>query len=289
MLDVNVPAQLEAGNKLRQDLIDHAAEWGIQSIIWNVKIWSAHKAAQGFRSYSGSNPHKDHLHIELNRWGAENFVSPGSTGGSSPSQSAAQTSTPADVQSSPRPQARPQQSTSSGSTPQQSSSSSPSQQQSSSSSPQQQSSSSSPQQQSSSSNPLGYGSSSSGGRTQTVSTSSGGGNGGGGYREPTYYQGPSYGGQQQQRPASDSSIDMPASGIPNHVGNYILPDSFAPTPADKAGSPAWTLPGNILNGPGFADSFVDRFVHADPSTRQVEPAHIDVQQLKNPVPQTGDY
>jgi len=47
-----------------------ARRMGIQEIIWNRRIWSAGRHAEGWRDYGGTNPHTDHLHIGLNRAGA---------------------------------------------------------------------------------------------------------------------------------------------------------------------------------------------------------------------------
>ena len=47
-----------------------ARRMGVQEIIWNRRIWTANRAAEGWRAYGGVNPHTDHLHIGLNRAGA---------------------------------------------------------------------------------------------------------------------------------------------------------------------------------------------------------------------------
>lgn len=47
-----------------------ARAMGIQEIIWNHKIWTSFHHAEGFRAYTGPNPHTDHMHIGLNRAGA---------------------------------------------------------------------------------------------------------------------------------------------------------------------------------------------------------------------------
>jgi hypothetical protein len=52
-----------------------ARRMGIQEIIWNRRIWSAFKHAEGFRAYRGPNPHTDHVHIGLTRAGAERRTS----------------------------------------------------------------------------------------------------------------------------------------------------------------------------------------------------------------------
>lgn len=45
---------------------------GIQTIIWNRKIYS--RRSPSGRVYTGVNPHVDHLHIELNRAAGENLT-----------------------------------------------------------------------------------------------------------------------------------------------------------------------------------------------------------------------
>ena len=34
-------------------------------VIWNRRIWSASRAGEGWRAYSGSNPHTHHIHISI--------------------------------------------------------------------------------------------------------------------------------------------------------------------------------------------------------------------------------
>ena len=46
-------------------LLANSGELGIQCIIWSRHIWSGARPNEGFRPYSGSNPHIDHLHVEL--------------------------------------------------------------------------------------------------------------------------------------------------------------------------------------------------------------------------------
>lgn len=43
---------------------------GIQELIFNDRIWTASRHTEGFREYTGPNPHTDHIHIGLNRPGA---------------------------------------------------------------------------------------------------------------------------------------------------------------------------------------------------------------------------
>ncbi len=37
----------------------------VSYLIFNKKIWSPHKASQGDRAYTGSNPHTKHLHLSI--------------------------------------------------------------------------------------------------------------------------------------------------------------------------------------------------------------------------------
>jgi hypothetical protein len=43
---------------------------GIMYVIWNHRIWSAYRAGAGWRPYTGSSPHTDHVHISLSWAGA---------------------------------------------------------------------------------------------------------------------------------------------------------------------------------------------------------------------------
>ncbi|MDT7573047.1 MAG: hypothetical protein QOE05_3221 [Actinomycetota bacterium] len=70
-----------------------ARRLGIMYIIWNHKIWGAYNASQGWRTYTGSNPHTDHVHFSF-AWAGANKqtsywtgkvanISGGTTGGTS--------------------------------------------------------------------------------------------------------------------------------------------------------------------------------------------------------------
>jgi hypothetical protein len=48
-----------------------ARRMGVQELIWNRSIWTARRHAEGWRPYTGVNPHTDHLHIGLNWAGAK--------------------------------------------------------------------------------------------------------------------------------------------------------------------------------------------------------------------------
>ncbi len=70
-LDVMIPtdggaADNDAGDPIGNWLIEHAEEIGIQYIIWDRWTWNASRAAGSKeRMYGGTNPHVDHLHVEL--------------------------------------------------------------------------------------------------------------------------------------------------------------------------------------------------------------------------------
>ena len=68
-LDVHVNAHtragLKTGNIIRDYMIANSTRLGIQTVIWNGKVWSSDK--NGLREYTGPYPHDDHLHIEINK------------------------------------------------------------------------------------------------------------------------------------------------------------------------------------------------------------------------------
>jgi hypothetical protein len=37
----------------------------LKYVIWNRRIWSVSRAAEGWRTYSGSNPHTTHVHVSV--------------------------------------------------------------------------------------------------------------------------------------------------------------------------------------------------------------------------------
>lgn len=61
-----------AGRELVKQLLPRAAALGIQTVIYDRVIYSA-KSPKG-RRYTGSNPHYDHVHIELTRMAAEKLT-----------------------------------------------------------------------------------------------------------------------------------------------------------------------------------------------------------------------
>jgi hypothetical protein len=52
-----------------------ARRMGVLYVIWNRQIWSTSRADAGWRAYSGSSPHTDHLHMSLSWAGAEGRTS----------------------------------------------------------------------------------------------------------------------------------------------------------------------------------------------------------------------
>ncbi|MBW8826529.1 MAG: hypothetical protein JF603_09300 [Acidobacteria bacterium] len=76
---VNNPVQkAEAGNFIGRLLATDAygneaalaRRMGIMYVIWNRQIWSAYRAADGWRPYSGVSAHTDHVHISMSWAGA---------------------------------------------------------------------------------------------------------------------------------------------------------------------------------------------------------------------------
>ncbi|MEU3894771.1 VCBS repeat-containing protein, partial [Streptomyces sp. NPDC029519] len=53
----------------------NARRLGIMYLIWNDRIWSSSRAAEGWREYDGSNPHTDHIHFSLSWAGARQETS----------------------------------------------------------------------------------------------------------------------------------------------------------------------------------------------------------------------
>lgn len=103
-----------------------ARRMGVMYVIWNGSIWSASRAGEGWRRYSGPSPHTDHVHISLNWAGARGqtsfftqnlaaagvlgLVPPGATvptsdtgGTSAPATPIGGTSSPSEKTSSPAP------------------------------------------------------------------------------------------------------------------------------------------------------------------------------------------
>ena len=74
MLSVNNPAEKAAGDALTAWLTGkdahgvvggNARRLGVMYVIWNRRIWSTYRIADGWRPYTGSSPHTDHVHTQL--------------------------------------------------------------------------------------------------------------------------------------------------------------------------------------------------------------------------------
>lgn len=48
----------------------------LKYVIWNRQIWSRARAAEGWRRYSGSNPHTKHMHVSVGRGGDGDSTGP---------------------------------------------------------------------------------------------------------------------------------------------------------------------------------------------------------------------
>jgi peptidoglycan hydrolase-like protein with peptidoglycan-binding domain len=52
-----------------------ARRLGVMYVIFNRRIWSAYRASEGWRIYSGSSPHTDHIHLSFSWAGARGATS----------------------------------------------------------------------------------------------------------------------------------------------------------------------------------------------------------------------
>lgn len=72
-IDVGFPIGDPDGDVLQELLQKYSGILGIQCIIYEREIWSGAHWDEGWRYYPGTNPHVDHLHIELS-WHAANTL-----------------------------------------------------------------------------------------------------------------------------------------------------------------------------------------------------------------------
>ena len=70
MIDSTIPSEKQVGDNIRNFLINNATTLGVQRVIWTGHIWSANQ--DGWRVYNGSNPHTNHLHVEINIQASKN-------------------------------------------------------------------------------------------------------------------------------------------------------------------------------------------------------------------------
>jgi peptidoglycan hydrolase-like protein with peptidoglycan-binding domain len=71
----NNRANTAVGDPIANWLVRNAAAMGVQYIIWNRVQWNGSRSGRKDRDYGGPNPHIDHIHLELNRDGAERLTS----------------------------------------------------------------------------------------------------------------------------------------------------------------------------------------------------------------------
>ncbi|MGQ0631817.1 MAG: LysM peptidoglycan-binding domain-containing protein [Sporichthyaceae bacterium] len=73
-LDPNVYEDAVAGQRVLDFLLANnganARRFGIMYIIWNNRIWAAYRAADGWRPYTGADPHTSHMHLSFSWAGA---------------------------------------------------------------------------------------------------------------------------------------------------------------------------------------------------------------------------
>jgi hypothetical protein len=62
------------GTLLAEQLRLQSAELGVQCLIWNGRIWSGAYPDAGWRVYTGTNAHVDHIHLELTRAAATSLT-----------------------------------------------------------------------------------------------------------------------------------------------------------------------------------------------------------------------
>jgi len=75
-LDIMIPtidgrANSTIGDPIANWLIVNASAIGVQYLIWNRVRWSGGRPRLKFARYTGPNPHRDHIHVELNLDGAQ--------------------------------------------------------------------------------------------------------------------------------------------------------------------------------------------------------------------------
>jgi hypothetical protein len=78
---------LDVGNRAERRTAGHFLAWltrnngmmarrlGVMYVIYNRKIWSSYRAAEGWRAYTGASPHTDHIHVSFSWAGARGRTS----------------------------------------------------------------------------------------------------------------------------------------------------------------------------------------------------------------------
>jgi hypothetical protein len=79
MLDPNSYADQAAGQQAVDWLLANSAtnarRLGVMYLIWNRRIWSAHRDSNGWRPYNYGDPHVSHIHVSFDWAGAEKRTS----------------------------------------------------------------------------------------------------------------------------------------------------------------------------------------------------------------------
>jgi hypothetical protein len=60
------------GDAIANHLVTNAETLGIQLVIWNRTVWTVRPTGATSRAYTGSSPHTDHVHAEVNTATAQN-------------------------------------------------------------------------------------------------------------------------------------------------------------------------------------------------------------------------
>lgn len=69
-VDFMVQGDMSKGDALAAYMKDNAASLDVKYIIWNRRIWSVQRASEGWRTYTGVNPHTDHVHVSFDLEGS---------------------------------------------------------------------------------------------------------------------------------------------------------------------------------------------------------------------------
>jgi hypothetical protein len=64
------PRSRSQGDAIAHWAVANAERYQIQEVIWYRRIWTAKRAAEGWRKYTGAHSHTDHVHIGQNWTGA---------------------------------------------------------------------------------------------------------------------------------------------------------------------------------------------------------------------------
>lgn len=68
------PHGADYGDEIAELLRTRSADLGVQCVIWRRRIWSGAHPDAGWRAYQGTNPHLDHVHVELSRAAARDLA-----------------------------------------------------------------------------------------------------------------------------------------------------------------------------------------------------------------------